>query len=566
MNWIASSGGLEFGRTGGPQIDIMPMPPRAGDGQDAVVERLFSILSSVPVQWYWVKDAPVNLNAWGFFPRTWAGIVGVSEKMFFRLMYPANQSVSDALRDIEASDDSLFPALCAAFLVADKCLRRGIDQKQSSIAIVIATRSLIATRPQKFPHKNRKEISALADQVFRLKNVSPDNDPFSRLNSYDLVRVMLEAGNLAWEPGYLHFDLVDTAMIDTRGAFDSQIEEAIAMGDVSSLARPFLRNTGAAMLVYDFAIVSALTTPDLRVTVAGTLLQVDPRATPTAYLQMREMVQQKVDPDSLKALLPGATLAGGEMDDYDIPDPALLAGITGGLLRDAVEHASYTPPAGAFLLDWPPEILPGVINHLVVVAHPTHLWVGVYEITDKGADAPTAVLCWRPGRDMFKCLTIPPGVTVWVNLVLAALWRDMRVAGDEILPVIESTHPEGSPPKRAGRHRRGQTERNARILPGARRTVAYRRWGTDVERAEIQRRAHGVRGHLRQLPSTWERSAEAVGIAAEFGIIPPDGYTFVRPHVRGGKADSTITPEGVIPIKARGLATILSLLSNTHER
>lgn len=51
---------------------------------------------------------------------------------------------------------------------------------------------------------------------------------------------------------------------------------------------------------------------------------------------------------------------------------------------------------------------------------------------------------------------------------------------------------------------------------------------------------------------------EATCHAGEFGLALPQGFTFVRPHVRGGNASgSGVTPT---PIRARGLATIMTLL------
>jgi len=67
-----------------------------------------------------------------------------------------------------------------------------------------------------------------------------------------------------------------------------------------------------------------------------------------------------------------------------------------------------------------------------------------------------------------------------------------------------------------------------------------------------------VRGHLRRLHGAWQAGGEAASSAREFGLALPEGFTFVRPHVRGGNAaDAGVTPT---PIRARGLATIMTLL------
>ena len=80
--------------------------------------------------------------------------------------------------------------------------------------------------------------------------------------------------------------------------------------------------------------------------------------------------------------------------------------------------------------------------------------------------------------------------------------------------------------------------------------------GTPEDREIVTRRSHGVRGHLRQLPEAWSSSLAAEGEAREWGFVLPDGYTFVRPHVRGGHDHD---PAPVIA-KARGLQTLSALL------
>jgi hypothetical protein len=80
-------------------------------------------------------------------------------------------------------------------------------------------------------------------------------------------------------------------------------------------------------------------------------------------------------------------------------------------------------------------------------------------------------------------------------------------------------------------------------------------WSTSEERERMVRVAHAVRGHLRRLPEGWKRSAEAEQMAADFGVVLPEGHTFVRPHVTSGEA----LPDAR-PVIARGLNTLVSLL------
>ena len=74
----------------------------------------------------------------------------------------------------------------------------------------------------------------------------------------------------------------------------------------------------------------------------------------------------------------------------------------------------------------------------------------------------------------------------------------------------------------------------------------------------IQRQAHGVRGHLRRLRSGWSASGNATTTAEEFGMTIPDGFTFVRPHIRGeGQIDD---PDNEVIVRSRGLASVMTLL------
>lgn len=82
-----------------------------------------------------------------------------------------------------------------------------------------------------------------------------------------------------------------------------------------------------------------------------------------------------------------------------------------------------------------------------------------------------------------------------------------------------------------------------------------------MDRETIERRAHGVRGHLRRLRSGWTANDEAKAMAHSYGIQLPDGYTFVRPHVRGrhGHGGENALEDEVIVV-ARKLATVMTLL------
>ena len=143
-----------------------------------------------------------------------------------------------------------------------------------------------------------------------------------------------------------------------------------------------------------------------------------------------------------------------------------------------------------------------------------------------------------------------------VHVTLAAFWHDLVVAGDEV--VVTVGQPVGQNDKLSSRNDKLSSYRpQAVTLP--RRSVhitGRREWSTPADREAIQRRSHGVRGHLRELPDTWARSSYAEQEASEWGFVLPDGFTFVRPHIRGGH-DGDPAP---VVARARGLQTISALL------
>lgn len=138
-------------------------------------------------------------------------------------------------------------------------------------------------------------------------------------------------------------------------------------------------------------------------------------------------------------------------------------------------------------------------------------------------------------------------------VTLAAFWHDLVVAGDQV--IIER---DASTRRRTG----GQSDRgghasNVHVLP---RTHIYvggvRQRSDSADHEMIERRSHGVRGHLRKLPDGWSRSESAEDTARIWGFVLPAGWTFVHPHTRGGHDHD---PQPVVA-KARGLQTLALLV------
>jgi hypothetical protein len=240
------------------------------------------------------------------------------------------------------------------------------------------------------------------------------------------------------------------------------------------------------------------------------------------------------------------------------------------LLREAEEEAAYVP-SGEFVVRLPENYLLhewGVAG-LRVYARPDYLWVMALDEDGK----PDTSFRWEPA-DMAELENKDPPPYRWliaeeaaplVDVTMAALWRDLRCAGSDAIP-LPSSKPRRRARSRASHqvHRPQQAKsRTVRHLPRPRRIAlgGERDWGDQIDRETIERRAHGVRGHLRRLPADWRVSAEARELARSFSLTLPDGYTFVRPHVRGGQGDEGVAvPGDEVIVVAQGLATVMSLL------
>lgn len=214
-----------------------------------------------------------------------------------------------------------------------------------------------------------------------------------------------------------------------------------------------------------------------------------------------------------------------------IPDPQTSRALERALLEDAERSARYVP-YGAFILQVPEELfLYGWgVRELWLWVDGRRVWCAV-----AGEDGlPRESFCWEAGRGVLSNLVVPLPAAPALSAVLAAVWRDLVVAGEEAAPARSAG---------AERQRRASTAtvaapQSPRVAVFPRRqtrtfTVSgYRLWGTEEDR-KAARQAHTVRGHLRRLAPGRRTSAKAAAAAAEHGIIVPVGSTFVRPHVRG---------------------------------
>ena len=227
--------------------------------------------------------------------------------------------------------------------------------------------------------------------------------------------------------------------------------------------------------------------------------------------------------------------------------------VAAALVRAAQERRVYAAE-GAFVLALP-DHLPWrqtPIASFAIHAQSDGLWVA--GLTARGER--TASWWWSPQMRTAALHQHTLAASALAHVTLAAFWHDLLVAGDEV--IVAPGAPARSPAAAtAGAAPPRRQEAAPLILP--RRTIhlsGRREWSTAPDREIITRRSHGVRGHLRELPAEWKRSEVAEGEAGEWGFVLPDGYTFVRPHMRGGR-DRDPTP---VVAHARGLQTLSALI------
>jgi hypothetical protein len=244
-----------------------------------------------------------------------------------------------------------------------------------------------------------------------------------------------------------------------------------------------------------------------------------------------------------------------EPEDAAVPEVELCRSVRRALLEEAEKKARYAP-WGAFVLEVPEELFlhRWGVRELWLWVDRQQIWCAV-----AGEDGvPHESFLWTVQDGVATTLVVPPGPGEALGAVLAAVWHDMVVAGEESVP--EAKHGRAARVRGSGAAALSGPPR-AVVLPGHRRSGVelrgVRRWGAEEEVAAV-RRAHAVRGHLRRLEGGRKASEAARKAAGEYGIVLPDGRTFVRSHVRGGRgeAGAAQTPR----LRARGLATVAAVL------
>lgn len=261
-------------------------------------------------------------------------------------------------------------------------------------------------------------------------------------------------------------------------------------------------------------------------------------------------------PATLPAELQTSFLYGYDMFPFaDSPlAPDLAASLCRALLAELADRGESYVPTGGCRIQLPENALLNAwgISELRVWLTAEGLWCAL-----PAADQwPGVVFEWQPGRPLRRWV-VSDAVAPALEVVLTALWRDLRVEGDTIVPTRHHRPP-------AARPAQAPAQRPAvRNLP--RKCYCslsgVRDWGAPEEREHISRAAHAVAGHRRRLLPGARASAAARQRAVEYAFLVPEGYTFVRPHIAGlaDAAPGQTAAQGPV-VRARGLATVAAWL------
>ena len=155
-------------------------------------------------------------------------------------------------------------------------------------------------------------------------------------------------------------------------------------------------------------------------------------------------------------------------------------------------------------------------------------------------------------------VTIPAAAWSLLHPVLAGIWHDL--CADAVVLEDDVPREERGGHAPSGRRTPGRT---TRVLPAVRRPVRAT-WADAIDRETI-RRAAAVSAEYRRLPTGWQerethadvarRRIRTAQRAEQYGYpAPPPGFTFVRPHTRGGAAEPTAGAS--VTVRARGLFTL----------
>lgn len=534
-----------------------------------------------------------------------------------QLRYPKGMSVLNALDQIEVREDGdVPPFLMAALLIQDYALRQYEIGNMPAIMIGYPQRNLAQIIYQFLPYnphgqpipprKTDEEIKRIIQNIpLSAFDGSMTPDP-SKLGIDKATSKPSVKQDDAWEhifPGITSWRGIDIANLLWKFALYLWSQEWWGSQRMRLYARSlqtlFTQLISSAMAVslacrkpiftidgYEFAVGSPRVRENMRD-------YPNPRSVEEQYkdpliesmlmiwYQLVEFYSMDATAEVLRELIPDRVLVLRKLGVdvmFDVSQTIeQLHWGKSNLLERAEQNAAYTP-TGCFRLNLPDELLDEIrrlelrpeddpdgheerqinLSFLVLSVDAEGIWARLV-----GQKGPGPIVRWRPGKPMQTNLISASFGTI-LDIVFAALWHDMRVAGEESVRISE---------RRTGR-RHGRSKgagapaiiRTVVTVPH--RKVVYlsgqREWSTEEERQTIKRIAHGVMGHRRTLPAGWQPSERARQLAENAGIHLPPGVTYVSPFTRGGKDDGDIDAAPVIISK--GLAMIMAFLTKEEQK
>ena len=541
MQFVSSSNGWYFGELGGPNIDLLPLDPRRPLDVSAAYQEATNRIA------LWQRRAK-SPEIFASLPSSWKGVVAVWPTFSLRFIYPPNVRALDALAEIEEYEAPLLSDQrryeLAGFITGIAAACRALDAGGNEHAVADACSTLMkwqSALPREEMHWLRPPLPPR----------STKGDPWE-----SAARQLLGRGAPSTR--------ATTAVAGLFRLAEELWTEAGLEG-LEQAKREARSQEGGAGLSEQLAWVLAslhemlylregISVAGVRLTGAGYGGEGWPIGGWAAWRVLR-----RAPAEAVRALYPDGHLhelaalkaleAGGEAEETE-----RWRSLVHPLLEDAKERQAYVP-YGGFHLTLPEEVRRFGAQEARLFAEPDGLWMRVF--FENNQEWPVR---WRPGAEAEHGMEPSPAFDAWLSAVLAGLWRDLVVAGEEAVPE-RGKRAVATP---ASARPSGPRKPSARALPTLRRISlsGRREWGTAEERAAIERRAAAVRGHLRRLHSGWKASAEALQIAGEFGVVVPVGATFVRPHVRGGRLEEA---GGAVEIRAKGLASLSLLVKEERD-
>jgi hypothetical protein len=557
MRHIPASGGMELGPESGPWIDIVPPMPRPEE--PVTLEEVEQAISNplAPLQWVaWRPEfSPLRPDL-----RDMVGVMGLGS-LNVSLRWRKGDGLR-ALRQVLDHERGAVPPALTMALMAALARPEGQQGGDDAIAVLAFVAGLRTRETSVGAARDAQEHAADEYLAALLTDTLPPlpTDPYSR------ARVLLLAAQALWQerwaPSCLeavtegwraHRAALEAGEVEPGGASGSTLLNMLAEAHLRLKGQPRVVRIGAVALA-----VPAEMPPDTPVRndqgqIQQAMTQLGGFFAARRWLNHLELAAHGISEEAAEFLcgdsIPPA-VAHMPPRDHEPVDEALVSGLVRSLVREVTEEAVYVP-LGGFRLMLPPDfpLREWGIGGLWVYADPHGMWTALAAGRHTGE-----VVRWNAADPLRPWLTLHKDLIPLLQAALAALWRDLRVAGEVVVRPRERTLEAW--PRRPSNLTDPDEPRVLNLPRKVYLQGELHEWGDDVEREIIRRRGHGVVGHLRRLQSGWRASEESRETAEEYGVILPDGHTFVAPHMRGGRGGD----EEPVIIKAKGLASIMMWL------